>query len=95
MGSDLTLNPNPQLFFACRGGVHIVKDLSASLLLDVLPHPDEGFTLASLHICGALYKGLVAPSANIDGQVKVLNHRKDFRDVFVVDHRLDLILLTS
>ena len=58
-----------------------------------MSHPDEGFYLAAFHIRCALHKGLVALSANIDGQLKVLSHRQNFGHVLVVYQCLDLILV--
>ena len=77
-GSHLSLCPPHHLLSACRRGVHVVKNLSASLLLHVLPYPDESFDSASLHVSCALHEGSVALYADVDGQVKVLSHRQKF-----------------
>ena len=78
LGSYLRLCPLHQLLLARGGGVDVVKNLLHSLLTNVLSHPDERFYSASGDIGRALQEDLVAPSADIDGQLQVLNHRQDF-----------------
>ena len=77
-GSYLCLCPLHQLLFARGGGVDVVKNLLHSLLTNVLSHPDESLKSASVQIGRALHEDLVAPYADIDGQLQMLNHRQDF-----------------
>ena len=77
LGSYLCLCPFHQLLFARGRGVDVVKNLLHSLLTNVLSHPDESFYSASVQIGRALQEDLVAPYADIDGQLQVLNHHQD------------------